>query len=163
MAVSCAWNEVILPSRGGHQTLSVTWLGAGWRVWTVFWQHSVDSHGQAKPNPSHTDTGLIIQTIVSECPPCGPGHMTSVQTIGKISLTCPKKDFLCSLNILYPEPWFLHKILLHVTQIYPVNHLTIPRSFLEIFSPKWLPPLGFPLVWLDPVDIFPIYSFGPDR
>ena len=48
--------EVILSSRGGHRTLSVTWLSAGWTVWTVFGQHLVDSRGKARPDPSHTKT-----------------------------------------------------------------------------------------------------------
>ena len=56
----------------------MTWCRVD-KYWAVFGQHLVVSHGQNKPNPSHTDTGLIIQTLVSECPPCGQGHMTSVQ------------------------------------------------------------------------------------
>ena len=48
-------------------------------AWAVFGQHLVDSHWQARPDLSDTETGEIIQTLVSQCPPCGPGHMASVQ------------------------------------------------------------------------------------
>ena len=41
-------------------------------------QHLVDIHGQAIPDPSHTETGEITRTLVPQCPPCGQGHMTSV-------------------------------------------------------------------------------------
>ena len=34
-------------------------------VWTVLGQHLVDSHGHARPDPSHTETGEINQTLVS--------------------------------------------------------------------------------------------------
>ena len=42
----------------------------------VFGQHLVDSHGQARPDLSHIETGEIIQALVSQYPPCDPGHMT---------------------------------------------------------------------------------------
>ena len=45
----------------------------------VFGQHLVDSHGQVGLDPNHTETGEIVQTLCSQCPPCGPGHITSVQ------------------------------------------------------------------------------------
>ena len=48
-------------------------------VWVVFGQHLGDSHDQARLVPSHTEIGEIIQTLVSQCPPWGSGHMTSVQ------------------------------------------------------------------------------------
>ena len=82
--------EVILSSRGGHQTLLVTWLCAGWTcIQSRLCLDStlVDSHGQARPDPSHTKTGEIIKTPLSQCPPCGQGHMTSLHcriwTFGK--------------------------------------------------------------------------------
>ena len=45
----------------------------------VFGQHLIYSHGQARPDSSHNEAGFIIQTLALCCPPCGPGHMTSVQ------------------------------------------------------------------------------------
>ena len=45
----------------------------------MFGQHLVESYEQARPGPSHTETGKLTQTFVCQYPPCGPGHMTSVQ------------------------------------------------------------------------------------
>ena len=48
-------------------------------TWDVFGQHLVESHGQDSSDPHHTETREIIQTLVSEWPPFGAGHMPSVQ------------------------------------------------------------------------------------
>ena len=45
----------------------------------VFGHHLVDSHGQARPDTNRNETREIIQILVSKCPLCGPGHMTSLQ------------------------------------------------------------------------------------
>ena len=45
----------------------------------MFGQHLVDCLGQATPDPSHTEIGEIVQTLVPQCPSCGPGHMTRMQ------------------------------------------------------------------------------------
>ena len=57
--------------RGQHPT-----LGAGENTrtsWTVFGQHLTESNWKAQPDLSHTETGGITQTLVSQRPPycCG--------------------------------------------------------------------------------------------
>ena len=67
----------------------------------VLGKYLLDSHGQALPDSNHTDTGEIIQTLVSQCSPCSPGHMTSVQRrVGTIETTH-------KLNISYLSCVFL--------------------------------------------------------
>ena len=39
---------------------------------------TADSYRQTKPDPNLAETRVLIQTLVSECPPCGQGHMTKV-------------------------------------------------------------------------------------
>ena len=44
----------------------------------MYGQHLVDIHGQARLIP-HNEIWEIIQRLISQCPPCGPGHTTPVQ------------------------------------------------------------------------------------
>ena len=67
---------VFLSSRGGHQTHDLVQGEDTCTAWAVFGQHLVDSHEQAKPDPNHAES---IQTRISQCPSCDPGHMTSVK------------------------------------------------------------------------------------
>ena len=72
--------EIILCSTG-HQALSHDLLQGEdtYTAWAVFGQHLVNSHGQARPDPINTEHEKLFQTLVSQCPPCGPGYMTSVE------------------------------------------------------------------------------------
>ena len=70
-------------------------------AWDAFPQHLVDSHGQDRPDPHHTETEEIIQTLVYRCPSCDPGHTTcAVQNTGCES-SLPKKSFFTQQQITH--------------------------------------------------------------
>ena len=97
----------------------------------MFGQHSVDSHGQARSDPSHTEIGEIIQTPVSQCPPCGKSHMTLVP--------CRTLDLGCQVTALVASEHFKEYLKATATDtgggvtIYICNSTSITPNLRAVF------------------------------